>query len=77
VIFVQGTNNAPYLKWQVAPNGTWSNWVLLGGVRSGATAAGKSLGGADQEVAGAPQAADEPPMPEAPADAPALPDVAE
>jgi hypothetical protein len=73
---VQGTNSAPYFKWQVAPNGAWSNWVLLGGVRSAAATSGKSVGGTDTSAVDTP-AADEPPMPEAPADTGALPDVAE
>jgi hypothetical protein len=74
---VQGANSAPYLKWQVAPSGAWADWVLLGGVRSSAATAGKSVGGDDTSVDDLPQAADDPSMPEAPADAGALPDVAE
>ena len=76
VIFVQGTNSAPYLKWQVAPNGAWTEWVLLGGVRSGAATSSISVG-TSTAVFNAPQGVDETPMPEAPADTAALPDVAE
>ena len=77
MIVVQGSNSAPYLKWQGAPNGAWSEWVYLGGVRSSSAASGKSVGGLDAPAAEAPATADEPAMPEAPADAGGLPDVAE
>jgi len=29
---VRGTDNALWHKWQVAPNGSWSNWASEGGV---------------------------------------------
>jgi hypothetical protein len=50
---------------------------LLGGVRSSASTAGKSVGGADTLVDDAPQADDDRPMPESPADGTTLPDIAE
>jgi acylphosphatase len=45
-VFVRGTDNALYIKWQVAPNGTWvGNWSSLGGVFTGNPLVGRNADG--------------------------------
>jgi hypothetical protein len=45
-VFVRGTDNNLYHKWQTAPNGAWTpNWSGLGGVLDGNIGAGRNADG--------------------------------
>ncbi|HWJ06316.1 MAG TPA: C1 family peptidase [Steroidobacteraceae bacterium] len=44
-IFVRGTDNAVWHKWQVAPNSSWSGWASQGGVITSEIAVGRNLDG--------------------------------
>ena len=39
-VFVRGTDNALWHKWQTTPNGGWSGWVSEGGVLTSDIAVG-------------------------------------
>jgi C1A family cysteine protease len=44
-VFVRGTDNALWHKWQVAPNSGWSGWASEGGVLTSGVATGRNKDG--------------------------------
>ena len=44
-LFVRGTDNAVWHKWQVAPNSSWSGWASEGGVITSNIAVGRNADG--------------------------------
>ena len=44
-VFVRGTDNALWHKWQVAPNSGWSDWASQGGVLMSSISAGQNRDG--------------------------------
>jgi C1A family cysteine protease len=44
-VFVRGTDNALWHKWQVAPNSGWSGWASLSGTLTSSVAAGRNADG--------------------------------